>query len=307
MLRAMPSRALETEIDRLYQLPLDQFTSARNALAKTAGADAAPVRALGKPPVAAWAVNQLYWRNGDVWNALVEAAENARRAHKAVLSGRAGDVRAASRVHDEAVEHALKATLDILRDGGHPATDATKQAIVTTLRALPSDDQPGRLARVLQPGGFEALAGLSVARGAAGAARHEKVAKSAPARSAPPSPESPARPKVDAKALTRARQAVAAATRAVREAETAARREQFEMARTKREEERATEAVDKAQEAVRRATAELKDAEAAAKAAASEREAAAARAGDADKALANARAGADAAAADLKTVEKGTR
>ncbi len=86
----MASRALEHDIDRLYQLPLDEFTAARNALAKEAGAEGSRIKTLAKPPVPAWAVNQLYWRNGDVWNALIEAAENARRVHKALLSGRFG-------------------------------------------------------------------------------------------------------------------------------------------------------------------------------------------------------------------------
>ena len=54
----MAPRALDSEMDTLYQLPLDEFTSARNALAKTAGSDAGRVRALVKPPIAAWAVNQ---------------------------------------------------------------------------------------------------------------------------------------------------------------------------------------------------------------------------------------------------------
>ena len=96
----MASRTLDAEIDRLYQLPLDEFTPARNALAKGAGGEAARVRALSKPPVAAWAVNQLYWRKTEVWNALLAAAENAHRVQRAVLAGRAGDVRAASKVHD---------------------------------------------------------------------------------------------------------------------------------------------------------------------------------------------------------------
>ena len=53
----MASRDLEREIDKLYRLPLDEFTSARNALAKTAGTDGASVKGLQKPPIAAWAVN----------------------------------------------------------------------------------------------------------------------------------------------------------------------------------------------------------------------------------------------------------
>src|SRR5881409_2689097 len=112
----MESRALQTQIDRLYQLPLDEFTSARNALAKGAGADTARIRALAKPPVAAWAVNQLRWRKRDVWDALIEAAENARRVNRAALAGRAGDVRAATEVHNHAVDDALRKTLTLLAD-----------------------------------------------------------------------------------------------------------------------------------------------------------------------------------------------
>ena len=55
----MPS-PIDEQIDKLYQLPLDEFTSARNALAKEAGPAAAEVRALQKPPLAAWAPNILF-------------------------------------------------------------------------------------------------------------------------------------------------------------------------------------------------------------------------------------------------------
>lgn len=296
----MTSRAIEAEIDRLYQLPLDEFTSARNALAKKAGAEASRIRALAKPPVAAWAINQLYWRNVDVWNALIEAAENARRAHKAVLSGRAGDVRAATKVHDDAVEEALRATVALLADAGHPPSDATKHAIATTLRALPGDEPPGRLTRMLQPGGFEMLSGLSLSRGAA--VKRPKPAPTHPLRAAETRPSAPT---VDAKALTRAREAAAATTRAVRDAEQGVRRAEFEMGRTTREEERAAKAVEEAREAVRQATTELERAEAAAKTATRRREAAAKRSDEAREALSKAHTRAESAAVDLKKVEKG--
>jgi hypothetical protein len=56
--------ALDAKIDDLYKLPLSEFTSARNALAKTLGKDdgAKIVKALEKPTVVPWAVNQVYWR-----------------------------------------------------------------------------------------------------------------------------------------------------------------------------------------------------------------------------------------------------
>jgi hypothetical protein len=293
----MPARTLETQIDRLYQLPLDEFTAARNALAKGAGSDGAQIRALQKPSVAAWAVNQLYWQKRDVWDALIAAAESARRAHKAVLSGRSGDVRASSEVHEESVEAALKHTLGLLQSSGHPVTDATKQQIATTLRALPSDEEAGRLTHALQPGGFEMLAGVAVS---AGATRHAPAPK--PDRR--PKEEAATRSKQDAKTLTRAREAASSASRALREAEQAVRREEFEIARATREEKRAGEAVEKAREALARTQAELKDAERELAASKEAREAAERRAREAGRALTDARARHEAAAAALQKLEE---
>jgi hypothetical protein len=296
------ARALDAEIDRLYQLPLEAFTPERNALAKRAGADGARIKALVKPPIAAWAVNQLFWKQGNVWNALIAASENARKAHRAVLAGKAGDVRAAGKVHDEAVEAAVKATLAVLEQAGHPATDATRHAIATTLRALPGEEAPGRLTRALQPAGFEMLSGFTVAAGSGRGAP-----KPAPSRPAAGGEGSSAAPKVDAQVLTKAKHAAASAVRTLRDAETAARREEFEKVRTEREEKRAADALIKARQALTDAEAALKEAEQAADEAESMRRATAQRARDAQKAVEDARARADATAADLAAVEKGKK
>jgi hypothetical protein len=243
-----------TDLDRLYQLPLDEFTAARNALAKDAGTKAGPIRALTKPPLPAWAVNQLYWRDRRTWDALIEAAENLRRANKAVLSGRSGDVRAAGTVHDEAIQDALKATLDLLSKSGHPVTDATKQAILNTLRALPADEPPGRLTRALQPGGFEMLAGLTITKSTKEAKATKEPKEAKPAKEQ-------AQSKADAKALTHAREAAASADRALKDAEQAVRRHEFEIARATRDEERAEKAVTQARAAVEQAKADLASAQ----------------------------------------------
>jgi hypothetical protein len=266
----------QVDLDRLYQLPLDEFTAARNALAKGAK-NASEIRALPKPPVAAWAVNQLYWKDRRTWDALVDAAENLRRVNKAVLAGRSGDVRAAGAAHDAAVHDALKATLDQLTAAGHPATEATRQAVLNTLRALPADDPPGRLARVLQPGGFEMLAGLTVA----GPARKEtkgtkedrdqtkegteeatkEATREATREATSEATKGVARSKADAKALTQAREAAATADRALKEAEQAVRRHEFEIARATRDGERAARAVEEARAALDEAKAALAAAE----------------------------------------------
>jgi hypothetical protein len=242
------------DLDALFQRPLDEFTSARNALAKASGKNGGEIRALSKPPLAAWAVNQLYWRDRRTWDALVDAAENFRRANKAVLAGRGGDVRAAGTAHDEAVRDALKKTLEILEQSGHATTDATRQAVLNTLRAVPSEEPPGRLTKVLQPGGFEMLAGLSVAAAPKKASAGTKVPKEAPTHAAQKS-------KADAKALTHAREAAAAADRALKEAEQAARRHEFEIARATRDAERATRDVEQAKGALQEAQVALAAAE----------------------------------------------
>lgn len=267
----MPSE-LEREIDNLYQLPLDEFTSARNALAKRAGADGAGIRTLQKPPIAAWAVNQLYWKRRDEFEALVEAAQTLAAAHKAVLSGKRADLRAASEDQEKALERALKATLALLQEAGQPATDSTRQAILTTLRALPADEAPGRLTRVLQPGGFEMLAGVPIKSSGASRATAPARAERRPAAREPAGKQE--KTAADAKELARAKEAVATAARELRLAEHAARREEFEAARAARDAEKAARAVETARNELEAARRALEEAETEADAAVRNREAA---------------------------------
>jgi hypothetical protein len=288
------AKGIDAEIDRLYQLPLDEFTAARNALAKSAGADAARVRVLQKPPVAAWAVNQLFWRERDVYDRLAGAVRDLQAAHKAVAAGRKADLRAVGKVHEEALEAAVKTTVDLMQSSGHPVTDATRQAIISTLRALPGEDEPGRLTRTLQPGGFEMLAGIPVG------------ARSIEARRVEPRPArnkegatTIQKPKVDARAVTRARESAAAAARAAQAAEHTARREEFEAARAARDADKAERAVERAREALADAERALADAQRDAEAAAKAREAAERRAREADAALQKARSRAEEARQEL--------
>jgi hypothetical protein len=286
---------VSSEVDRLYQLPLADFTAARNALAKTGRAD---VRALAKPTLPAWAVNQLYWRDRKTYNALVTAADTQRRAHHAVLAGRKGDLRAAGKAHDAAIDAALKATLAIVAGEGHPVTEATRTGILTTLRALPGDEPAGRLTRTLQPGGFEMLAGLAIAG-----------ARKTPSK--PPAPPAARRggkavtaaPKPDRKAVARARAQIDEATKKVRQAEQAVRREEFEAARASREAEKAERAAAEARAAFEAAREALEEAEAAVPPAGRARDAATRRAQQASDALEAAQRALAAAEAALASLQ----
>jgi hypothetical protein len=292
------ARGGDAAIDRLYQLPLEEFTAARNALAKESGKGSAEIKALAKPPVAAWAVNQLYWRRRPVYDALVDAAERLRRAHAAVLGGKAGDVRGAGKEHEARVTAALDAVLEILNEDGQSIGDAMRQPIVTTLRALPGSETPGRLTRTLQPGGFEALAGLSISG--------TRVPK-APPPVAPPKPAAKVergKPSArDTKALAKAREDVAAATRALKQAEHAAQREEFERAKAAREADRAAKAAAAARQAVEDAESELHAAEAAEAAARKKTETAGRRAEQAEEAAGTSRARLEAAQRALDAIQ----
>jgi hypothetical protein len=294
----MTPRRIDTDIDRLYQLPPDEFTAARNALAKEAGAEGADVRRLAKPPIAAWAVNQIHWKRRDIYDALIAASNELRKLHKAILSGRRADIREPAKVHDEAIDAALKAALAILQEEGHPVTDATRQAILTTLRALPADDPPGRLTRTLQPGGFEMLAGLSIAspksdasigsfRPKAEATKAEATKAEATKREAGTRGKAlpPAKARTDPKVAAQAKASHEAAARAVREAEQAASRAEFEAARLTREAAKAAKEVEESREALEAAQQALGDAKAAAATTARAREAADRRAKEAERAL----------------------
>src|SRR5262245_28333512 len=82
---------LDDEMRRLYRLPLGEFTAVRNSLAKqlqkNGDTDAAnEVKALPKPSVSAWAVNQLFAQEADRMAALLSAGERARKALQHTLS-----------------------------------------------------------------------------------------------------------------------------------------------------------------------------------------------------------------------------
>jgi hypothetical protein len=159
--------------DLLYGLPLDQFTSARNAAAKELrdrglAAAAEEVKALVKPTVAAWAVNQLTRRRHADLDAFLEAAAAARDAQ---LAGR-GDARAAIRRQRDALGGLVRAACEEL---GGDISDTVAGRIRQTLEAAAVDDNAaeqvrrGRLVRELEPAGFGTLA--AYAKPAAGKRR----------------------------------------------------------------------------------------------------------------------------------------
>jgi hypothetical protein len=152
---------IEPQIDELYALPLDEFTKARNTLAKTlSGTDKKQVASLVKPSVAMWVVNQLYWQDAPTYTALIDASEKLRAAHRAALNGRKVDTSKADELHRATLEKASAKAVALAQKKGVAPTDTVREAVRRTLAALPTEEPPGRLTREPPPVGFSLLTGI---------------------------------------------------------------------------------------------------------------------------------------------------
>ena len=106
----MAADPLVRETQKLYGLPLSQFTAARNerakALKKKGEAElAAAVAALPKPSVAAGALNELVHEDPSEVRALVQSGKRLRQAQEAAVSGKKGaDLNEAIKEHRVALD-----------------------------------------------------------------------------------------------------------------------------------------------------------------------------------------------------------
>jgi hypothetical protein len=211
------------EIDALFKLPLGEFTPARNALAahlKKAGdqANADAVKALPKPSVPAWVVNQLYWQHREAFDRLIEAGDRFRKSPD-------------KREHLEARRNAQAALVPIatsvLLDAGSGGTRDMLRRVTTTLEALatygslPDAPPAGRLTAELTPVGFDLLAGLLPPNG--GGRRGVKTASQA-TRASQPGHGTDAREEERKRVAAAAKAAVRDGERALRAARTQAER-----------------------------------------------------------------------------------
>jgi len=152
---------LESQIDDLYKLPLDEFTKARNALAKSlSGKEREEVGSLVKPALPMWVVNQLFWRDAPTYKALIDASDKLRTAHRSALTGRHVDTRKADELHKATVEKAFARAVAGAQQKGIRLPDTVRDAIRRTLTALPTDEPAGRMTREPPPAGFSLLTGI---------------------------------------------------------------------------------------------------------------------------------------------------
>ena len=183
---------LDAALAALYQLPLEQFVATRDQLARrlrAAGdrATARQVAGLRRPPVSAWAANQLAHAAPNAVAELLEAGAALRQAQQDALAGQPGaarQLRAAS-AHLRAAITRLSARAEtLLVRAGHAASGATLARLAATLQAAATGDEAtraalaqGRLPGDLDPTGF----GLDLMPAPAKPAAPANVAPAAPA------------------------------------------------------------------------------------------------------------------------------
>ena len=148
---------LQAELDRLYSLPLDEFTSARNEVAKEAEGDAAKtVKGLKKPSVAAWAINQLAHKHSKELKELLSVRDELEHA------GSPGALRELSNKRRSLVARLTKLAKQILEEAGYGSSHPTLEKVSQGLLAGGTEDErvaleKGRLTREPSASGLDAF------------------------------------------------------------------------------------------------------------------------------------------------------
>jgi hypothetical protein len=159
----------EDQVDALFRLPLAEFIGARKTLAAQLkksgrGDEAGLVKALVKPSVSAWAVNQLYWNHREAFDRLIASGEHFHKAQTSRLGGKLADMRTAIDARREVLSQLSDLATSLLQDAGHSQSLDIIRRITTTLEGMSAyasrsdGPRPGRLTHDVDPPGFEALA-----------------------------------------------------------------------------------------------------------------------------------------------------
>jgi hypothetical protein len=248
---------LDAEVDRLYGLPLDEFVHERDELARNlnrAGDREAGgrVKALRKPTVGAWALNQAVRRRRAETEALLATGERLREAHEQLLAG--GDQATLREAMDQerALTSALADCAEALASETGKSGPALRDRVRSTLHAAAVDEEAreelarGRFVREREAVGLGpfgagaapapakgdgAAAGRSAPKGKRSAAKAERGgAKAASRASSPPAPDPRLAEAERALADTREAHARAEAEHAASAASTKAARAALEQA-----------------------------------------------------------------------------
>ena len=162
----------DAELDRLFELPLAEFVSARNALAKALkkagqGAEAKTIEKLARPTLPAWVLNQLARTRRASLGTYLAALDRVRAAQLAALSDVPVDglsLREVMREEREATEVVAQRIEALLQEAGHAASRPAVDRVLRALRGAALDPEgrsrleAGRLLLDYEASGFGSLA-----------------------------------------------------------------------------------------------------------------------------------------------------
>ena len=157
----------DTEIHRLFAVPLDEFTKLRNemaALARQEGNQEAATRiaALRKPSASAWVVNQISRSSQIDLQRLINAGEALEQAQRLSLSGKSASGFEAARKDESDAVRLVRAAIKKM----FPTVSASVlDRVISSMRAGAASAEgrdylkKGRLTEDLEPPGFGVFAG----------------------------------------------------------------------------------------------------------------------------------------------------
>ena len=174
----------EGDLDRLYQVPLSEFTSARDELTRQLRAQgerekALEIKRLRKPTAGVWVVNQLVRERPLDVKRLLKAGESLAKSQAKAAAGTPETFPEARRDEQHALEQLAEGAREIAERAGIGSPALGKAMETLRAASLTAEGREllrrGRLTEELEPPGFEALAGLE--------SRGREVASAKPPRS----------------------------------------------------------------------------------------------------------------------------
>jgi hypothetical protein len=137
---------VDAAVVELYGLAPEEFTPARNELAKVAvdPRTSAAIKALRKPTLAAWLANQLVRAAPDQINDLTELGEHLRQAQ---VSGDGARLRQLTPHRHRLVQQLVTTARALAREQGRPVSQQIAQRLTETLDAAVVDPGAAQLLR----------------------------------------------------------------------------------------------------------------------------------------------------------------
>jgi hypothetical protein len=194
---------LAEEIDRLYGTPLDEFVRERDELARRLTRDGdreggARVKALRKPTVGAWALNQAVRRRRADTDALLATGKRLRAAHEDLLNGGDPAVLRETMERERSLTSALADCAEAIASETGKSGPALRDRVRATLHAAAVQEEAreelaaGRFTREreavgLGPFGSELAAGGAPSEPAERRAPERRGGRTAPKRGRPAS------------------------------------------------------------------------------------------------------------------------